>query len=223
MSEIYAVQLTAVATLALAVLALVTAVLAGLAFLKQSREVGLLLEQNQRDTDERRRAQAARVFLGAPHTPGFPLSPYVRNASEFPIYDARIRYGTPDGGLSDPEYLGTVMPGDTTSAEHRFSDADEALKYTALTFRDAAGIRWIRWPDGALWEPNSRARLNLAIKLKLIAASATTPDEDDLLGRDTADSPQSVNRPLSRAERRAWERIANRASAKRNLIEPRQP
>src|ERR1700722_4839893 len=39
MSEILAEQLTAVATVVLAVFAIVTAVLAGLAFLKQSREV----------------------------------------------------------------------------------------------------------------------------------------------------------------------------------------
>ena len=66
MSLIFATQLTDVATLALAASALAAAVLAGLAFRKQSQEVGLLLEQNRRDTEERHRAQAARVFLSAP-------------------------------------------------------------------------------------------------------------------------------------------------------------
>lgn len=66
MSLIFATQLTAIATLALAVLALAVAAFAGLAFRKQSQEVALLLEQNKRDTDERFRAQAARVFLAAP-------------------------------------------------------------------------------------------------------------------------------------------------------------
>jgi hypothetical protein len=66
MSLLGATILTAIATLALAVLAFITAIFALLAFRKQSQEVGLLLEQNKRDTDERRRAQAARVFLAAP-------------------------------------------------------------------------------------------------------------------------------------------------------------
>lgn len=90
MSEIAAVQLTAVAILALAVFALVAAVLAGLAFRKQSQEVSLLLGQNQRDTDERRRAQAAKVFFGMPPDTGVPVSPYARNASDFPVYEAEI-------------------------------------------------------------------------------------------------------------------------------------
>lgn len=81
MSEFFSEQLTAVATLALAIFALAAAVLASLAFRKQSQEVGLLIEQNQEDADERRRAQAARVFLGVPPE-GDPVRPYVKNASE---------------------------------------------------------------------------------------------------------------------------------------------
>jgi hypothetical protein len=162
MSVTFATQLTAVATLALAILALVAGVLAGLAFRKQSQEVGLLLEQNKRDADERRRAQAARVFLGTPPDQGPPVSPRARNASEFPVYDTKFWYVNPSSDLSAPEYLGTIMPGDISSAERLFS-VDQALKYTALTFRDAAGIHWVRWPDGALQEvsraPESGAEL----------------------------------------------------------------
>ena len=62
MSLIAAAQLTAVATTILALFAIVTAVFAFLAFLKQSREVGLLQEQAAREARERRRAQAAKVF-----------------------------------------------------------------------------------------------------------------------------------------------------------------
>ncbi|HUC21325.1 MAG TPA: hypothetical protein VMA73_01330 [Streptosporangiaceae bacterium] len=43
MSLIFTTQLTAVATLALSTLALAAAILAGLAFEKQSQEIGLLL------------------------------------------------------------------------------------------------------------------------------------------------------------------------------------
>jgi hypothetical protein len=162
MSETFSVQLTAVATVALAVLALVAGVLAGLALRKQSQEVGLLLEQNRRDTDERRRAQAARVFLAAPSDQAPPVRPRARNASDFPVYDTKFWYADPGGDLSAPEYLGTIMPGDISSAHHRFSA--QAFKYTALTFRDAAGIHWVRWPDGALQEvsrePESGAELS---------------------------------------------------------------
>jgi len=151
MSLIFATQLTAVATLALAVLALAAAVLAGLAFWRQSQEVGLLQQQNKRDTDERRRAQAARVFLVTPPDQGPPVGPRARNASDFPVYDTKFWYLNPGSDPSAPEYLGTIMPGDASSAERLFS-ARQALKYTALTFRDAAGLRWVRWPDGVLQE-----------------------------------------------------------------------
>jgi hypothetical protein len=70
MSLIFATQLTAVATVALAVLALAAAMLAGLAFWKQSQEVGILIAQNrehqqalERDAAERHREQASRVWV----------------------------------------------------------------------------------------------------------------------------------------------------------------
>jgi hypothetical protein len=175
MSDILSEQLTAVATLALAVLALAAAVLA---YLKQSKEVTLLLEQNKRDTDERRRAQAARVFLGAPPDEGALVSPYARNASDLPVYEARIRYGGPGADLSEPEYLGTLWPGDMASAERQFS-SPEALLHTVLTFRDAAGIRWMRFPDGELGELElgQEARDRDYIKMRLMLIRAGTPSD----------------------------------------------
>jgi hypothetical protein len=104
MSEILSAQVTEVATLALAILALAAAVLAGLAFWKHSQEVGLLLEQNKRDTDQRRTSQAAQIFLGVPRdekpdeTRG--VHPYVRNASDFPAYDVGIAFSM-DPGLTE--------------------------------------------------------------------------------------------------------------------------
>ena len=77
MSMLGATILTAIATLALAVFAFITAIFAWLAFRRQSQEVGLLLEQNKRDTDEHRRAQASRIFIGAPPDEGL-LGPPVR-------------------------------------------------------------------------------------------------------------------------------------------------
>src|ERR1700729_1739148 len=104
--------LTAVATAVLAVFAIVTAWYARKAFRKQAEEVGLLLEQNKRDTEERRREQAARVFLGAPPDTGVLVSPYARNASDLPVYQVRIRYFEPDNPLPQPDELGVIAPGD---------------------------------------------------------------------------------------------------------------
>jgi hypothetical protein len=70
MSEIFAGQFTAVANAVLAVFAIVTAVLAGLAFRKQSREVSdqsEMLRQatadREREASENRRAQALEVYV----------------------------------------------------------------------------------------------------------------------------------------------------------------
>lgn len=63
MSLLAATQLTAVATAILAGGAIVTSIFAILAFGKQSKEVALLQQQAKRDIDERRRAQAAKVYL----------------------------------------------------------------------------------------------------------------------------------------------------------------
>ena len=159
MSELFAVQLTAVATLALAVLALAAAGLAGLAFWRQSQEVRLLLEQNKRDTDERRRAQAAHVFLAAPRDEVHLVSPYAHNGSDFPVYDAKIRY-VMTKGLSEPENLGTIMPSDTASATRQFP-ASEALDYAVLTFWDASSTQWMRLPQGGLVEVTSSMQDNM--------------------------------------------------------------
>jgi len=154
MSQIFATQLTAVATLALAILALAAAVLAGLAFWKQSQEVGLLLEQNKRDTDERRRAQAARVFFFV-RPPGDEDTalPYARNASELPVYDAVVTAPQFHGltiWSAAPWGPGTIMPGETVPIRGELPP-DPASRLR-LTFRDSAGITWQREPDGTLTE-----------------------------------------------------------------------
>jgi hypothetical protein len=141
--------LTAVATVVLAAGAIVTAVFAYLALRKQSREVSLLLEQNERDTDERRKAQAARVFLATPRDNEYSPSPYVRNASELPIYDAEVRLSGLEAGHT--QSLGTIMPGIEVPVSHVLNP-DQAVRPAILTFRDAAGITWGRMPDGRLFE-----------------------------------------------------------------------
>lgn len=116
MSLIFATQLSAVATVALAVLALATAILAGLALRKQSREVAILVEENTRQAAERRRTQAARVFIGVPYDPPRLVSPYARNASDFPVFGAQFWYSGAQE-LAGPDELGVILPGKDSSAQ----------------------------------------------------------------------------------------------------------
>ncbi len=155
MSMLGATILTAIATLALAVFAFITAIFAWLAFRRQSQEVGLLLEQNKRDTDERRRAQASRIFIGAPPDEGLLVHPYARNASDFPVYNAQVWYNEPSR-ITGPDDLGVIMPGETRYAPSSFRH-DDALKHTFLLFRDAEGIDWIRTPTGQFRQQRGRA------------------------------------------------------------------
>ena len=157
MSLLVATQLTAVATAALAVLALAAAILASLAFSKQSQEVAILLKQSERDAADRRKAQAAQIFIATPPDSERPDTPYAHNASNLPIYEAKFwysgqyslsGYGNPASAASD---LGTIKPGEAKGPNLRYAD-EWALAHTILTFRDAAGVHWTRMPDGTLKE-----------------------------------------------------------------------
>jgi hypothetical protein len=149
MSLIFATQLTAVATLALAVLALAAAIVAGIALSKQSRQLAILAKQDDRDIAERHKAQAARVYTVVQDKRPQYSHPYAQNGSDFPVYDAQFWRARPDG-LTAPENLGMIPPGGRVvlNAQIRYADA----LGTILTFRDAAGASWIRMPDGTLEE-----------------------------------------------------------------------
>jgi hypothetical protein len=144
-----ATLLSPIATVVLAVFAIVTAGYARRAFLKQSQEVGILVKESERDKAERRMAQAARVFLAADPDAVHLVRPYVKNASDFPVYDARISYTDLDE-TADREYLGMIMPSCTRSAAREFSSDLGALDCASVTFRDAAGVWWTRMPGGEL-------------------------------------------------------------------------
>src|SRR5690349_6181576 len=183
-------EVTAIATAVLAVFAFVTALLAGLAFWKQSREVHdqaeMLkvesqelaeqrkinaaqakvfelqasdlhesLEERKREAAERYRAQAAQVFIGATGSANRGFWPVVVNGSGFPAYDVQVWYFSPEySQLSDPYDLVTVLPGDRATVERLgpTSSAQAAIQTRVLTFRDAAGVRWVRMPKGTLSE-----------------------------------------------------------------------
>lgn len=174
MSEIFAVQLTAAATLALAVLALATAVLAYLAWRKQSREVSDQAEmlrlqaaelrqvsaEREREARERHRAQAAQVYLRLEYiSPVYDADPaqlgaYVRNTSQQPVHGVRVRWllnGKPYEHYY--ETTATVMPGE----EHEVTidlPRDRAPRDFSVSayFSDRAGTWWQTWPYGHLEE-----------------------------------------------------------------------
>jgi hypothetical protein len=175
MSSDLSAEITAIATAALAAFAVVTALLAFLAYSKQKREVGVLFDQHERDVSERRIAQAARVFIVVSTA-----SPSVKNASDLPVFDVQFWYSEP-GGASGPDDLGRIMPGDMVglpsavarriATDSRPAAPEDALARTILTFRDAAGLRWIRMPDGVLEEQSCATARESA----LVALGAELP------------------------------------------------
>jgi hypothetical protein len=163
----------AIATVGLLVGAIVTARYAIKAFREQSKEVAILAEQNDRDIAERHRDQAARVFTVVEDARPRYAHPYAKNGSDFPVYDAQFWQADP-GGLSDPHDAGMIPP-DGHAAESRDVSYLDALANTVLTFRDAAGARWIRMPDGTLKEQerdNARDSILAALGLPLPVPAA---------------------------------------------------
>ena len=182
--------ITAIATAGLLIGAIITARYAIKAFGKQATEVGILVAQSQREADERRRAQAARVFVGAPQPaqPNAGTVPYAKNASDLPIYDAQFwYYGT---GTLDSDALGVIMPGKKISGSGSviFPAREHAVSGVTLTLLDAAGVRWIRMPDGALSE-QSRATTRESVQAAL---EHNLPDgydrQDDQITGSVADA-----------------------------------
>jgi hypothetical protein len=149
MSLIFATQLTAVATVALAVLALAAAIVAGIALGKQSRQLAILAKQENRDIAERYKAQAARVYAAVEDKRPQYSRLLAENGSDFPVYDAQFWRPRPDG-LTGPDNLGMIPANGRVTLGRPVYYED--LAKTVLTFRDAAGARWIRMPDGTLEE-----------------------------------------------------------------------
>ena len=142
--------ITAIATVGLLAGAIITAVYAVRTFGEQARQVALLVEENNRQANERRRAQAAAVYIGVQRAGNRLVQPAAYNASTLPVFDAEFWYSGP-GGLSGPDDLGMIMPGPVGHNGQQMS-YDEALRQAILTFRDADGGCWIRMPDGTLRE-----------------------------------------------------------------------
>jgi hypothetical protein len=162
----------AIATMVLAVGAIVTALFAVLAWRNQSAEVHLQREEIERTAADRRRAQAARVYtwysrMRAAPGPGnaeegVRLWPtlHIKNSSDQPVYGLIVDWYFQDRiNLSRPLIpgltVGEFMPGQEIEREPPPSarklpagHADDLL--AEVRFRDAAGYEWLRTKDGNL-------------------------------------------------------------------------
>lgn len=138
----------------------------------QAAELRESLEERKREGELRHRDQATRVFISETHhvpndrppvrAPGTnapirhaAVRAYVKNTSEQPVYGAELRWhrGSEGHGEPNPQPLGTLMPGEERWEIREFPDGTNlAVSGAVLTFRDAAGLAWMRRPDGGLTE-----------------------------------------------------------------------
>jgi hypothetical protein len=164
-------EITAIATAVLAAFAIVTAAFAFFAFRKQSREVAILAEQNERDSTDRRRAQASRVFIWTEPAAGpnpedmavGGIISHIKNTSQQPVYDGFIGCRDGSGRTADTPDIPAfpvLMPGEQQNVTSVFAAPvtevlfweDNSALLAGLRFRDAAGVRWRIRSDGQLDE-----------------------------------------------------------------------
>jgi hypothetical protein len=142
-------EITAIAIAVLAVGAIVTAVLAYMAFRKQNQEIVLLQQQVQDEAFVRRSGQASRVMFSE----GLAMDPdggeeadisitlTVTNCSDLPIFDVSfLWWRRGEGKVGTWRSVGVIPPGADASREERFKSAVT----TGVFFRDAAGLTWRR-------------------------------------------------------------------------------
>lgn len=125
----------------------------------QADELRESLVERKREAAEQRKAQASMVFIWqyAESMPprGPTVTAHVRNISDQPIYNPELRWhrGTAGHGDPNPEPLPTIMPGDEIARGRQFPpDTNMDVSGAVVRFTDAAGVRWLRRPDGYLNE-----------------------------------------------------------------------
>ncbi len=151
MSLLVATWTGAIATVGLLAGAGVTAWYARQAFREQAEQVKILREQADRDLDQRRRDQAARVFAWTEQRPfdddqADPrAAACVRNTSQQPVYDVSVGWGT-----SGQQRWPVLLPG----AEHVIPGAGSSVadgtSAVWAQFRDAQGVDWRTTSTGEL-------------------------------------------------------------------------
>jgi hypothetical protein len=138
----------------------------------QAVELQESLDERKRQAERKHSYQARLVFLtlerfggrrsgqGAGQIRGIGTKPpsvsaAAHNTSDQPIYGAAFRWhlGSAGHGDPNPEPIGTILPGDTHTSTRDFPPGTNLEASGAvLSFRDAAGARWMRRPDGGLTE-----------------------------------------------------------------------
>lgn len=169
-------ELTAIATAVLALFAIITAILAGLAFRKQAKEVGAIerqldLQRRQfaAELDERHRAQASRIVIwnvwdtydspeGAHLVRG--VVTHVNNSSKQPIYDVSLHWvesqiwepGSqslePPLGLSG---ISLLMPGSQQEFPRTWPDHNRPSERQSRFLRNGEPTVHFRDAAGAYW------------------------------------------------------------------------
>lgn len=163
MSLIFATQLAAVATAVLAVGAIVTGVLASLAFRKQSQEVGILQREMQEESRRRRIQQASRVIFSDMSTwtdsdkgRTFRFQIEITNHSDLPIYAVTLTWDVEKlselrGVELALEIAPTLLPGASIVHDKTYQMTEGTwLPRQCAIFSDASGIRWERKGNGNL-------------------------------------------------------------------------
>jgi hypothetical protein len=139
----------------------------------QAEELRKSLEERDREADQRHRAQASRVFIWQQYREGNPalyddppdyikhLGPvphgesrplmvaHVKNASDQPVYDLRVRWTLGTAFHSEMERLIPLMPGEQDRQILRMQPGEDPSLFNAVAFfRDAAEARWRSRTDG---------------------------------------------------------------------------
>jgi hypothetical protein len=135
----------------------------------QATELRESLQDRKREAAERRQSQAARVLLTETRHPYISnpsvitggvarVTAAITNGSGAPIYDTELRWhlGSAPHGDPNPQPVGTIMPHSEKTKDRVFPNNASLSECGAVaTFRDAAGIKWMRKADGELMEQAS--------------------------------------------------------------------
>jgi hypothetical protein len=129
----------------------------------QAAELRESIEDRKRETEQRRRAQASRVFIWEERgedevnfPPGSPPAPWVTawvvNTSEQPVYSVIISWHI--GHRPEARrHLAPLMPGAEAKDTKSVPPGTAPAVFGAVAFfRDAAGVTWRTRPDGQLEE-----------------------------------------------------------------------
>jgi hypothetical protein len=168
-SEIFTEQVTAVTNIVLAAFAIITALVAGLAWRAQSRQLRGELGERKREAGERRREQAVQVYLWleppratiAVNTPETTVTAHVRNTSRQPIYGLETAWDyRGDAFATATRRTAPLMPGEEDTAMVRVpAHADAEVIIASAVFRDRAGVWWRTYSEGDLDELAERPAL----------------------------------------------------------------